>query len=278
MKKILVPTDFSGTSLDAFRYALHWAREIGASIHVTHIYSGSFDPNEALVVSPVESRMDHVIRELDYFIHSAGEEETAAGSDLVTVTRDAHLGFASDTIVDMSEDFDYIIMGSTGNSGLIEKVFGSVSSFVSRHAHCPVLMVPKGGRYQKIENILYAADLKSINDISLTRIIDMARELGASVHFVHVAQQSEDLMPLKDQLFRELLEKKKLHQEYYITTIFDEDVLDGLKKYQESNPVQLSVIVAQRRSFWDFIVHKSLTRKLALSPKDVPCMVLHFND
>lgn len=275
MKKILVPTDFSTTSLDAFLYALEWAREVGANVHVVHVYSGSFDPNEALVVSPMEGRKDHVLRELDYFIHSAPNHSEETEKMPVEVSRDAYLGFASDVISDMSEDFDYIIMGSTGKSGVIEKVFGSVSSYVSRHSKCSVIMVPKGVRYKKVENILYAADLKAINESSVESIIDLAGIFEASVHFVHVARESEDQLPLKEALFRELLQKKKLTAEYYISTIADEDVIEGLNNYQAANAIELSVVVAQRRSFWDSILHKSITKRLALSPKNVPCMVLH---
>lgn len=278
MKKILVPTDFSSASLDAFQYALEWAREFDASIHVVHVYSGSFDPNEALVVSPMEGRRDHVLRELDFFIHSAKNSPGDNRASLVPLTREAHLGFASDVISDLSEEYDWVIMGSTGKSGVIEKIFGSVSSYVSRHAKCPVLMVPKDAVYHKVDNILYAADLKSIKDVSIDRVIDMAGELGSSVHFVHVASESEDPTPLKEELFREVLLKKQLAQEFYISTIVDDDVLEGLANYQKQNPIDLYVVVSQRRSFWDSLLHKSITKRLALAPKNVPCMVLHHND
>lgn len=278
MKKILVPTDFSSASLDAFQYALEWAREFNASLHVIHVYSGSFDPNEALVVGPMEGRRDHVLRELDFFIHSAKNAPGESKGSLVPVSRDAHLGFASDVITDFSEDYDWIIMGSTGKSGVIEKIFGSVSSYVSRHAKCPVIMVPKDAVYKKVDNILYAADLKSIRDLSIDRVISLSQDLGASVHFVHVARESEDPSPLKEELFREVLLKKSLTQEFYISTIVGEDVLEGLSSYQKQNPIDLSVVVAQRRSFWDSLLHKSITKRLALTPKNIPCMVLHLND
>src|SRR5436190_22459853 len=38
MQKILFPTDFSKASLNAFTYALHLAKNIGAEIVVLHVY------------------------------------------------------------------------------------------------------------------------------------------------------------------------------------------------------------------------------------------------
>lgn len=39
MKNILFPTDFSQTADNAFIYALHLAKSLGANLHVLHTYS-----------------------------------------------------------------------------------------------------------------------------------------------------------------------------------------------------------------------------------------------
>lgn len=277
MKKILVPTDFSKTSLDAFRYALEWARIVGGSVHVLHVYTGTFDPNEALVVSQ-EARQERMEKEMDHFIHSWDDEEAEVGKLPVPVSRESRLGFATDVLRDVSGEYDWIVMGSTGRSGLLDKVLGTVSSYVSRHAECPVIMVPKGVRFQKIDHILYAANLQSIEEDLLQDILVLSADLEASLHFVHVARESDNPSPIVEKLFDELLQKKQISKEYYISTIVEEDVVDGLRNYQEANDIDMYVVVAQRRSFWDAILHKSLTKRLALSPKNVPCMVLHLKD
>jgi nucleotide-binding universal stress UspA family protein len=57
----------------------------------------------------------------------------------------AHLmeGRAPQKIVSLAEDsgVGVIVMGSRGRGGLSRTLMGSVSDFVMRHAHCPVLVV-----------------------------------------------------------------------------------------------------------------------------------------
>lgn len=278
MKKILVPVDFSKTSQNAYFYAIEWARVLGGSIHLVNIYSGSFDPKEALVVSDLETRHDQVLSELTHFMHTASNNSSSTKDPLVSVTTDAHLGFAGEKIVGLSEAFDIVIMGSTGRSGILEKIFGSVSSFVSKHASCPVMLIPHGTTFKSLDNILYAANLESLNESMLDFAIDIADQFESAIHFVHVTPDESGTAPFKEKAFRELVEKKKINREYYISTVIDDDVLEGLSDYQKANQIDLFVIVSLQRSFWDSILHKSTTKQIALSPKNVPCMVLHANE
>jgi nucleotide-binding universal stress UspA family protein len=278
MKKILVPVDFSKTSQNAYFYAIEWARVLGGSIHLVNIYSGSFDPKEALVVSDLETRHDQILSELTHFMHTASNNNSSTKDPLVSVTIDAYLGFAGEKIVSLSEDFDMVIMGSTGRSGILEKIFGSVSSLVSKHATCPVMLIPHGTTFKSPDNILYAANLQSIDESMIDFAIDMADTFESAIHFVHVTQDESGIAPFKEKVFRELLVKKKINRAYYISTVIDDDVLEGLSGYQKANQIDLFVIVSLKRSFWDSILHKSTTKRLALSPKNVPCMVLHAND
>lgn len=277
MKKILVPVDFSKTSQNAYFYAIEWAKVLGGSIHLVNIYSGSFDPQEPLVVSDLETRNEQVLSELTHFKHTTSNDNSSSKDLIVPVTTEAHLGFAGEKIVSLSEEYDIVIMGSTGRSGILEKIFGSVSSFVSKHASCPVMLIPHGTIFKSPDNILYAANLQSLDESMLDFAIDMADQFESAIHFVHVTADASGTAPFKEIVFRELLEKKKINRAYYISTVIEDDVLEGLSAYQKANKIDLFVVVSLKRSFWDSILHKSTTKQIALSPKNVPCMVLHAN-
>jgi nucleotide-binding universal stress UspA family protein len=57
----------------------------------------------------------------------------------------AHLrmGAVAEEIVRLAKDLeaDLIVMGSRGHSGVRRAIEGSISDFVVRHAHCPVMVV-----------------------------------------------------------------------------------------------------------------------------------------
>lgn len=68
------------------------------------------------------------------------------------------LGQTVDTIVRVAEEehADLIAVGSQGLSGIARFLIGSVSEGVTRHAHCPVLVIR--GEHTAVKNILLAFD------------------------------------------------------------------------------------------------------------------------
>ncbi len=50
-------------------------------------------------------------------------------------------GNAANEIIDASKQYDLIVMGTHGRSGLTHLLIGSVAEKVARHACCPVLLI-----------------------------------------------------------------------------------------------------------------------------------------
>ena len=64
----------------------------------------------------------------------------AAGANATYLVWEGEAGEAIVAAAD-SEDADLIVVGSHGRSGVSRFFIGSVSDFVVRHAHCPVMVV-----------------------------------------------------------------------------------------------------------------------------------------
>jgi nucleotide-binding universal stress UspA family protein len=54
-------------------------------------------------------------------------------------------GDAAEELVRASRDADMLVVGSRGSGGFARLLMGSVSSQVTHHATCPVVIIP-GGR------------------------------------------------------------------------------------------------------------------------------------
>jgi nucleotide-binding universal stress UspA family protein len=65
-----------------------------------------------------------------------------------SVTVDARSGFPVEELLAASKEADLIVMGSRGAGGFSRLLMGSVSSQVTHHAHCPVVIVPPADRHQ----------------------------------------------------------------------------------------------------------------------------------
>jgi nucleotide-binding universal stress UspA family protein len=71
-----------------------------------------------------------------------GEVAKETGGTAPEVTVSAVTGDAAEELVNASRDADMLVVGSRGSGGFARLLMGSVSSQVTHHAECPVVVVP----------------------------------------------------------------------------------------------------------------------------------------
>jgi len=145
LELILVPTDFSGLSCEAFSWATLLAKVFKAKIVIVHVISGR-DAEEmtAQPGNPWESVLE---REDQTMIESF---QRCLQSDIyraVAVQTLVKVGSADEKIVEAAQEkaANLIVMATHGRTGLYHALMGSVAEKVVRQAPCPVLTIrPKG--------------------------------------------------------------------------------------------------------------------------------------
>ena len=145
MPGIIVGVDGSEHSLSALDWALNEAdlRQTQLTVvTVSPIVSGIYGPGYApadYYPAEEESRAqaEKATQEL---VNEAVERRGAAPSMPVTVR--ALSGLAADELINASEDADLLVVGARGAGGFARLVMGSVSTQVTHHALCPVVVVP----------------------------------------------------------------------------------------------------------------------------------------
>ncbi|MEW6302423.1 MAG: universal stress protein [Verrucomicrobiota bacterium] len=138
LKRILVPVDFSESSLHAVRYARDFARHFDATILLLHA-----------VEPPAAAAYDDSVR---FHRYMEDVEETACrkleqladeelkGGQVLQFVRD---GVPVKVITEVADEqhADVIIVATHGHSGLKHLLLGGVTEKVVRHAKCPVVVV-----------------------------------------------------------------------------------------------------------------------------------------
>jgi nucleotide-binding universal stress UspA family protein len=148
--KILLATDGSEDAKLAVRTAVELAQKTSSQLHVVYVGAEGFYETPLVEFAPSEatqiareypdlvSDIERTEREL---LDEEVEKVLLAGG---TVTQ-AHLsmGKAAPEIVVVAEEIEagLIVMGSTGQGDIRRALLGSVSEFVVKHAHCPILVV-----------------------------------------------------------------------------------------------------------------------------------------
>ena len=143
LRRVLLPTDFSGCANYALSYAASIARATGATIICVHVvepivpavgYTGLAEPMPIADIS--EQLEDSAERELPLLAEC--EEFNGLDVDEVIVHGDA----AAEIVrVAAEREVDLIVVSSHGRTGLGRILFGSTAEAVVRHASCPVLVV-----------------------------------------------------------------------------------------------------------------------------------------
>jgi nucleotide-binding universal stress UspA family protein len=141
LKKIMVGCDFSSDSTLAFRYALSFAQEFEAELHLVHVIEPTAYQNLSKTVKDAEKSYQIELKELlgkklDNLVPEDARNWCFPKTSLLD-------GRADEKIVDYAKqnNIDLIVLGVRGH-GLVETLFlGSTTDRVARQAPCPVLSV-----------------------------------------------------------------------------------------------------------------------------------------
>jgi universal stress protein A len=143
IRRILVPVDFSEPSRAAFDYAAGVARAFGATLDVLHVWEvPAFVPPGTVAVGPAGVSLVELVKTsaenaLDDFVSNARRRGIEVRSARTELGAPAHV------IADAAAkgEYDLVVVGTHGRTGMSHALIGSVAERVVRHAPCPVLSV-----------------------------------------------------------------------------------------------------------------------------------------
>jgi nucleotide-binding universal stress UspA family protein len=144
LRKILIATDGSETSLHAAKIAVGIGKASGAAItavYVLDVHRLTQLPGYAAMPGLKDNLMELMLKEGGEAMEEIEEMALGAG---VAYEETMAKGDPSEELLKLSSHFgfDLIVMGATGRSGLKKFLLGSVAEKVVRHSQVPVLIVP----------------------------------------------------------------------------------------------------------------------------------------
>jgi len=263
MIKILVPLDFSTTSSDALLYAIQFFQAAPLEITAIHVYSTNptsmaLKNIDAIIERDTRRTLDKLIEK----VHQDYPEVTLKHK----VLKD-HVVSAITSLGD-SGDYDFIVMGTQGASGLKEVFLGSVAGGVISKTSAPVIVVPAGCGFQPPDEIVLAL---SDTPLSTAKVADPLRKI-ASLH-----QSKIKVLHIED---------KKLHEiEKALTDIEDlnpsadyafgtGDTNKDLNDYLMKNDSKLLCLIRGEKGFLVRLLKQSVTLKQTFE-SPVPLLILH---
>lgn len=279
MKNILLPTDFSQNAENALSFAVEIARLVKGNLILFHSYSVQLiDPNMPAEIylsayQEEEKAAKESLEGLKKRIINSNKDE--AGNELFSTEAVVSQGLVVDETLSMIKDFkiDLVIMGTHGASGITELILGSNTASVIENSPVPVLAIPHNTGYREIKNIVYAYDDIKSGLPSFQKLLTFASICDADITLLHIIEKGKDTEELNKREF-DKIKSATSYDKISLKLVHEENVLEGINEYVNSNDVDVLAMTIKKRTLFDRIFNKSLTKKMAYHTR-IPLLALH---
>ncbi|HAV25095.1 MAG TPA: hypothetical protein DCX01_02860 [Bacteroidetes bacterium] len=251
MKSILVPTDFSDTASNAADYAAAFCKEHGLQMYVMHaMHVPLVDANAPITLA--ETMMDNERKFTQIKLDKLAEELTEKYG--INIKTESDFGLGSDVIIETAETLnaEAIVMGTSGESGLLASLLGSVTAAVAKRSDVPVIAVPKNAKYRAFKNVVFGNDNKEPIAKELATIHEFFKGSKTKLHIVSVQGRKGDYV-------QEVICDEGGVKE---VAVWDSSVEEGLTEYLDKENADILAIKQHTRGFIEELFHKSTTKEL----------------
>ncbi len=260
MQTVIVPVDFSETSLNAASYAAKFlSGQQGIKMIIYHSYVKDAEGENIL------PRLEELKQKLatggpvDIELLAHKEDDFVIGLERAVRHRAA----------------DLVIMGITGKSAIAQAFFGSNTLKMAETKACPVLIIPESAQFNQMENVMLASNFK--DTLNTTPSVPIKKFLSIYNPKLHVVNVDKDhYISLTEKYEKEKQDLKDLLSEYnpefYFMRLFDTD--EAIDLFANDRQIDLIIAVQRDQSFMEKLFSTSRTKKMTYQSK-LPILVLH---
>lgn len=277
MKNILVPTDFSENSINAFMYARVLYADMECNFYV--LYVGSLLDNNKDSGNLIHLVDDEVKNTKDQLIGLVDETRKQNTNNAHHFFALHEYGFFVPILKKYVEghQIDLIVMGTKGVTGLKEKVLGSHAGDVITKIQCNTLVIPNNAPIKKPSEIAFPSDFNMFySHTILQSMIELLELGGASLRVMNVAQNGEGLtseQATNKDFLLDFLEVT-FPGRYSVHTITNQNVKPAIECFVESRDIDMMIMVAKNLNFIQQILFDSIVEQISFHTK-VPFFVIH---
>lgn len=262
-RKYLVPLDFSDLSFTIFRFACAFAKITNAKLTLVHTYqlrsrAGMFMSVEERIANDAQIEFDKLLER---------NKENLEGLDIdVRILK----GDADRTIPDYAgrRDFDMIIMGTKGSTGMRGAMMGSVTSKVLERATTPVFLIPVSYELKKVEKVLFGMADFVCDPAVINTLYAFIDAFDPEIELLHFGKDDvpDDVNEILDTVFPPGRWKLTIKEK-------GKNVDKLIEEYAEETDANLICLVRKKKGFWVNLFGKSVTRSTSFNTK-TPMLIM----
>ena len=260
MINVIVPIDFSETSLNAARYCVNmYADKTEVNMILYHFYKSGDDD--------IETNLNYL---------NSLKNEYAAQIANIEILQESGNEFIESlaAFAHVKQGF-MIVMGLTGKSA-VEQVFsGSNTLKIAEKDVCPVLVVPAHCTFNNLQNVLIASEMKDVEEtpviLAVKRVLAF---LKPKVHVLNVDNSHYISLTEAYKLERDKMEVilQEFSPEFYFMRQFD--FHESMNRFVEDKNIDMIIMGPKHHSIFDIMFKTQHTKKM-LYQSEVPMLLIH---
>lgn len=260
MPRVIVPVDFSETSLNAARFT---AKMLAGKKDAVAILYNNYESEDDYDV--VVGYQESLKKEFFKMGVEKVEYESEMGGDLIENI--ARLALSSRATL--------IVMGITGKSEVRQAMFGSNTLKLVDKNLLPVMIVPPDAVYKGINNVVFTSDFKDVEaTIPSAMITSVLQIFNPLLHILNVSKENhptpaEDIK-LGEIAFRKMFELFKT--EFYFVT--GSDFYAAVDNFVTDHNIDILVTIPKHQSNAVSLFKSSHTKRLAYHSR-IPILAAH---
>lgn len=252
--KILVPTDFSDNAKNAFEFAKKIAKTSHGTITLLYAYYNIYDfaAQSSSIFVQIEEIANQAMEELsaDQDGECMVDQKIVQGSIATAVTSTAY-----------RENYDLIIMGTQGASGINKALIGSNTAHVIRDSRVPVLAVPFQATYDKIKEIVVSVEWDTTEKKFFEKLFQISQQWEWPFRTLHIKTEENDKSEHTITGLMQFLEKNYPNIQH--STAMAEDIYEGINHHLQEESDCLLVMFSKQRPFFEHLLSRGNIEKMA---------------
>lgn len=280
--KILIPTDFSETSLLAIRHGAFVAQYTKGDVCLLHVINSNYSrQNLFLPILQLSDTLEFEKKVEGKLNELANDIRSEYG---VTVECIIKTGIPANEIVDTIKEIEasLVVMGTHGYSPLEELVIGSNALRVITKANCQVMTMSKDADHKGYQRIVIPIDDSAHSRQKVVYAIELAKQFSAHLYAVALLGTDEDAHKPAMELILHQIEK--LANEKGV--MYSSEVLSDLKNravatvnYAEKVNADLVIIMSDQDAelsgfflgpYAQQVIHLSKIPVITVKPEEHP--------
>ncbi len=257
---LMVPIDFTETTINALNYAVEIANRSEKNICLLHIVAQGTKESAR---KKAESKLKEI----------AEKKSKSSGTNISYIIEEGSIfNVISNTANEISADL--IVMGVHGKKGL-QHILGSNAFKVIKGSKVPVMVVKKDYPKHGIKNVVLPLSIEHESTKKVFVAIDFARYFNSSVHIVSFLHSKGTVFKIeKEALMKNVsshIENAGINVESKIINIGKSNTDDSFVEYAKKINSDLIIVVAKKSGKLSEILGQNFAEQI-ISKTDIPIL------